>query len=451
MKSFNLLRWFSLASLVCIVLLSGTMAMLLSRFMTKTMIERDAAISSQFVESFANAKSVSTYFEGLQDMPPDPALISFFESFFEHFLLESDVIRANVYARDETIVWSSTRDLIGKRFGPNDGLDSALGGHVIVELGTVGIDDKTEHIEFEPELKGQRYIETYMPIWSGDRRTIIGVVEIYRLTKEMFQAIDTGVRFIWVGTTIGGILLYIALFAVVRQAGIVIRRQEQRLVELESMATIGEMASAVAHGIRNPLASIRSSAEVATIQNLDGAHRAAKEIITNVDRLSEWIRSFLYQAHGDSPATAAADVNAIARSNLDGLAAVIRRQNVELTQDMQESLPLVRVDSALLGHALNSLLTNALEAMPAGGKLHITTRMNTKRRVVEVHIADSGHGLAKHLTERVFRPFTTTKRGGLGLGLALSRRAIERSGGTIDLTSVSGEGLVVVIQIPTVD
>jgi hypothetical protein len=119
-KPFNLLRWFSLLSLACVVALSAALAMVLSRFMTNAMLERDAAISSQFVEGFAHAKPVWSYFVDLQKRPPDPALMSFFDSFFEHFLIQSDVIRANVYAQDQTVIWSSTAELIGTHFGPND-------------------------------------------------------------------------------------------------------------------------------------------------------------------------------------------------------------------------------------------------------------------------------------------------------------------------------------------
>ncbi len=451
MTPFSLLRWFSLLSLLCIVLLSATLATLLSRFMTSAMVGRDAAISAQFVESFAHAKPVWSYFESLERTPPDPALISFFNSFFGRFLIEPDVIRANVYAQDRTVIWSSTSALVGTRFGPNEELERALKGQVAVELGTAGTDDKAEHVEFEPELRGERYIETYIPIWSRDRETVVGVVEIYRLTKDLFHAIDVGRRLIWISTLAGGALLYIVLFGIVRKANAVIEEQEKKLVETESMAAIGEMASAVAHGIRNPLASIRSSAELAMIQDADGARRAAKDIIRSVDRLSDWIRSFLYQAHSGGSTSATSDLNAVARSSLAGFAAPMQHQGVDLTLNMQEPLPLVHGDPVVLGHALNSLFANALEAMPHGGKLDVATCISTSGQEVEIRIVDSGHGIIGDRSGHGFQPFVTNKHGGLGLGLALSRRIIERQGGTLDLTGSHGAGSVATVRIPAAD
>jgi two-component system sensor histidine kinase HydH len=328
------------------------------------------------------------------------------------------------------------------------GVGKSARGANCYKAGTVDINDKVEHLEFEPELRGERYIESYIPIWSRDRKTVVGVVEIYRLAEDLFDAIDVGRWLIWISTLAGGALLYVILFGIVRRASVIIEEQEKKLIETESMATIGEMASAVAHGIRNPLASIRSSAELAMILDADRARTAAQDIVLSVDRLSDWIRTFLYQAHSGGSTSATSDLNAIARSNLAGFTASMRRQGVDLMLNVQEPLPLVHGDPVVLGHALNSLFTNALEAMPQGGKLQITTCVSGSGQEVEVHIVDSGPGIVGHQAEQAFRPFVTSKHGGLGLGLALSRRIIERLGGTLDLRANHGAGSVAIVRIP---
>jgi two-component system, NtrC family, sensor histidine kinase HydH len=440
---FNLLRWFSVLSFLCIVLLSATLATVLSRFMTGAMVKRDAAISAQFIESFALARPDWDFKES-EITQPDPALISLSQSFFGLFHIESDVVRTNIYARDRTVIWSNTHALIGTRLGPNEQLEEALKGQIATELGTIGVDDEVEHVEFEPELTGERYVESYIPIWSRDRKTVVGVVEIYRLAEDLFQAIDVGRWLIWISTLAGGALLYIILFGIVRKASVIIEEQEKKLIETESMATIGEMASAVAHGIRNPLASIRSSAELAMIRDADHARTAMQDIVLSVDRLSDWIRTFLYQAHSHGSTSATSDLNAIARSGLAGFAASMQRQGVDLMLNVREPLPLVHGDPVVLGHALNSLFANALEAMPQGGKLQITTCLSRSGQEVEVQIVDSGPGIVEHLV----RPFVTSKHGGLGLGLALSRRIIKRLGGTLDLRGNHGAGSVATVRIP---
>ena len=450
-KPFNLLSWFSLLSLICIVLLSAGLASVLSRFMIDTMTRRDAAISSQFVASFAQAEPIMRYLEGPQLAPPDPVMMSFIESFFGHFLIESDVIRANVYLRNRTVAWSSTPSLVGTSFGPNEDLEEALTGSIAIELGTAGVDDKAEHIEFEPSLRGKRYIETYIPIWSRDHRAVVAVVEIYRLTDDLFRAIDSGKWLVWISTLSGGALLYLALFGIVRRAGIIIRRQEERLVESEFMAAIGEMASVIAHGIRNPLASVRSSAELIPLHDLDGARSAAKDIISSVDHLNDWIRHFLYHAHSDIREWAKIDCNAVIRNCLTEWTRAMQLQGVELSLNVDENLPPVPGHPVILGHALNSLIANALEAMPNGGKLHVATSTIDDRRVVEIRIADNGHGVSKDIAARLFRPATTTKSAGLGLGLALSRRVFERSGGALELTTVHGGGALAIVRLPAGD
>lgn len=450
-KAFTLLPWFSLLSLVCIVLLSVGLASVLSRFMVDTMTRRDAEISAQFVDSLAHAEPMIRYFEGPQTVPADPVVMSFIESFFGHFLIQSDVIRANIYLRNRTVAWSSTPSLVGTSFGPNSDLEEALSGTIAIELGTVGVDDKAEHIEFESSLRGTRYIETYIPVWSRDRRSVVAAVEIYRLTDDLFKAIDNGMRLVWYSTLLGGALLFLALFGIVRRAGIIIRQQQERLVESEFMAAIGEMASMIAHGIRNPLASVRSSAELISLHDLDGARSAAKDIVNSVDLLNEWIRSFLYHANSDVREWAKTDCNAVIRNCLSEWTRALQRQGVELTLDIDDALPLVSGHPVILGHALNSLIANALEAMPDGGELHVSTAATGGRRLIEIRISDSGREVRKDIAGRLFRPLTTTKSAGLGLGLALSRRVFERSGGGLELTAVHGGGVLAVVRLPAAD
>jgi signal transduction histidine kinase len=214
------------------------------------------------------------------------------------------------------------------------------------------------------------------------------------------------------------------------------------------MAAIGEMASMVAHGIRNPLASVRSSAELIALHDLDGARGAARDIVGSVDRLNEWIRNFLYHAHGDMREWASIDCNTVIRGCLSDWTRAMQRQGVGLTVNLEEELPQVSGHPVILGHALSSLLANALEAMPHGGKLEVSTSATDDGRTVEIRIADSGHGISKDIAERLFHPSSTTKSAGLGLGLALSRRVFERSGGGLELTTIHSGGALAIVRLP---
>ena len=89
--------------------------------------------------------------------------------------------------------------------------------------------------------------------------------------------------------------------------------------------------------------------------------------------------------------------------------------------------------------------------MPGSGRLTVTGRLDAVRGAVDLRIADNGPGLSADKAAQVFRPFFTTKRSGLGLGLALSRRIVGRFGGTLDLASVEGQGTTVTIRLPVAE
>ena len=95
---------------------------------------------------------------------------------------------ANVFARDGTVIWSSTPGFAGRSLGPNRELEEALEGELAIESGTVGVEDKPEHVAFAAQ-PGLRFVETYVPIWGEDRGGVVAVVEIYRQPRALFAAI----------------------------------------------------------------------------------------------------------------------------------------------------------------------------------------------------------------------------------------------------------------------
>jgi signal transduction histidine kinase len=432
-------------SLLCIVGISAASAFLLDRFLTENMLMRDAQVSMQFVESIVQAEGTSAYFLDRDFADANPVL----ESFFKYISLMPDVVRANVYANDRAIIWSSTRALMGKRFGPNPELEEAFEGNLEIESGTVGSeDDKTEHIELDPDKVGFAFVETYIPIWSEDRQTVVGVVEIYRLPSALFAAIRDGQRLVWLSALAGGLLIYATLFWIVRRANKLIVSQQKKLVDAETMAATGELASAVAHSIRNALASIRSSAEVALEDEPAVAREAANDIMNETDRLDKWVRDLLRYARSEPGLSEEVWVRDAVDTCLQGLESTMTQQHVNLDVEVAADLPAVKVDSAPIEQVLNSLITNALEAMPNGGRLSIRGKLDRGRDIVELRIADTGHGISREAAAQVFRPYFTTKRSGLGLGLALSRRIIERYGGTLRLESVENQGATVTMRLP---
>lgn len=447
-RSFSLLRWFSLGSLLCIALIGVSSALIMTRFLTDNMLVRDAEISSEFVASIVQAEAAWTYFTW-PDRSSNPSIAARVDAFLRRFSELPDVVRANVYARDRRVIWSSAPEIVGRRFNFNAELEESFAGKLTVDTGVVGAqNDKSEHVAFDESQLGMTFIETYIPVWSRDHKEVIGVVEIYKLPPALLRAIARGKQLVWMTALLGGLLLFATLFWIVHRANRVIHDQQRQLILAETMTAMGEMASAVAHSIRNALASIRSSAELALDDDPAGAREAAADIIGETDRLDKWVRDLLAYARSDNSATEAVDLARVIRSNLQGFATALSRHNIAIAVATEDRLPAVRAGAAPLDQALNSLIANAIEAMPDGGELSVVGRLDVGGRAVEVQIRDTGRGLPREAIGAVFRPFFSTKRSGLGLGLALSRRIVERYGGTLDLTSVEGQGTTVTMRLP---
>lgn len=439
-KPFNLRRWFSVLSLISVGLFSLVSAVLVSRFLHANMLRRDATVTMEFVQSIAQAQNTTAYFENRAARDGERA----FEDFFSRIVVMPEVERVNVYGKDGTILWSDQAGFIGQNFSRNIDLERALAGRLAVNTGASGRPQKAEHV-FDRDVRF--FAEIYIPIWNDARDAVVGAVEVYKVPLALFEAIRRGQRLVWITAAGGGVFLYAALYWVVRRADDVIRRQQARMIESETMAAVGELSSAIAHSIRNPLAAIRSSAELAAGETaVERLQHAAKDIITESDRLDRLIRELLSYSRPFGNAHAPFQLNEVIREVLLGFHKEMERRRVTPVLELAETLPLVDGDPVLLAQMFNSLASNALEAMPDGGTVTVTSRLEGAQIVATV--ADSGRGMSRDQIESAFRPLFTTKKKGLGMGLTLCRLIVERHGGRIAISSEAGRGTQVHVQLP---
>ena len=440
---FNLLRWFSLLSLFTIVVTGAGMAGFVTRYLTEHMLQRDAEVSREFIESIVNTEYMRLGIRGDQN-----GLSEIQDRLIEHISKLPDLVRANLYGPDRVVIWSSESRLIGRRFDMNHELETALRGDIVVETE----EDKPEHewlFESGGIEAGRRFVEAYLPIRDQGARRVVAVVEIYKTPHALFQAVDRGVQLVWTGAALGGIALYVALFWVVRRADQIMRQQRARIVEGETMAAIGEMAASVAHSLRNPLASIRSAAELAQEEEGEVLKECLQNITDQADRIDGWVRGLLTASRDSALPVEQLDLNAIISETLEGAATEMQRRGIEVALDAAP-LPEVRGTRLPLSHAVRNVVSNAVEAMPEGGKLRVVSR-STKAGFVEIIVEDSGAGMPARLADRAFSPLFTTKPNGLGLGLSLSRLIVERHAGRIALESAEGRGTRVVLSLPAGD
>lgn len=443
---FSLSRWFATVGLISILALATICALLLSKLFTDKMLLQEGRLTMQFVQSIIDVEDASAYFAS--DHAANP---SYMEELLAHISGSPDVLRANLYSRGRTILWSSDPSIIGRSFAgsPNSELDAALRGDLEVHQ-----EDHDEPDEEKAEHANLRaadglFVEIYVPVWDQAREKVVGAVELYRAPQLLQQTIARGKRIIWVGAIGAGLLLYLALLPLVRRADSLIRAQHDQIVEARTLAAVGDLGSAVAHGIRNPLAVIRSSAEIVRDVNEPRATReAASDIMNQVDRLEHWVRGLLTYVHLPPGESHPVDIEALSREIVTQFGTELRRNGIEATVDFAGSLPRVQGDPILLGQVLSSLLANAVEAMPRGGRLQIEADSRAPGWLA-LRIVDTGSGMTDEQLRKVFKPFHTTKPQGLGIGLPLARRIIERMRGNISLSSERGAGTTVTINLPT--
>jgi signal transduction histidine kinase len=443
-QRFNLLRWFSLTALISVAAVSALSAWALSAFLTERMIRQEAEVTAGFVRSIVSTEDAYDYFTYEKSLSGQQL-----QNFLAHMRRMPGVLRTNVYSADRRMVWSSDAALIGQRFERNDELDAALGANLVVHSGIVEASHlfKPEHLYLAAE--DRRFVESYVPILDREGRRVVGVVELYKVPNELFAAIREGVRLIWLAAGIAAVFLYLALFWIVRRGHSIIEAQREKLIENESLAVVGEMGSAVAHGLRNPLASIRSSAELALESPLPPEVRECSvDIIEQVDRLEGWVRELLTYAKPSHANLGPVDINTVLATSTEGFSRELDRRGIVLKFDLASALPPVRGEEALLAQLVRSLVANAVEAMDAGGEITVASRRGEGGTVI-AEIRDNGPGISQEYLGLIFKAFYTTKTKGLGLGLPLVRRVVERLGGTVELNSAPGAGTSVRLCLPT--
>jgi two-component system sensor histidine kinase HydH len=442
-KPFHLLRWFAGLGALVIMFIAVANAWVMSSFLTDQLLQREAAVSRDFVRNILTSDASLGYLTE----PGSGALRERFLGSIVHLTRLQGVLRANVYGRDRRILWSSDAQLIGKHFADNDELERALTGELVVHGGRLSADEKRkgEHIGLSPAA--DFFVETYMPLQSTPDARIDGVVELYKAPLALTAAIHEGRRQVALVALAGALVLYLSLFWLVARADRTLRRQQTQLREAETTAAMTELAASVAHNIRNPLASIRSSAELSLDAPAGEAGEHAADILHQVDRISTRINELLRLANQGEAAAQRVDVAQLLEDCVADHRATFGLRGQQLTFHTDAPGLQALADPQLLTQVLHSLLANASEAMAAGQSCHVLLRSDAPGRL-RVEVCDSGPGLAPEQLTQVLRPFFTTKPQGLGLGLTLAQRIVQRLGGELRLESQPGRGTTVHIDLP---
>jgi len=224
---------------------------------------------------------------------------------------------------------------------------------------------------------------------------------------------------------------------------------EEKLRRAEKLSTLGEMAAVLAHEIRNPLGSIRGTAEILRDDYKPGdpKHEFIEIQIKETERLNRVVEDFLHMARPQPVDMRPCPV----QEELEMIATLIKNDASERKIKLVLQAPtvpvIIKADGEKLRQAFLNIAINALQATPPGGSVIISTTVY-KTALCEIRFRDTGPGIDIEILAKIFEPFYTTKPDGTGLGLAITKKIIESHKGTLLVESEPGYGTTVTVRLP---
>lgn len=453
-------RQFALLSLVVVGGSTLAFGFALAYFVERGILDREWASSAALVRSAARFYLRPSDFSVDAPAPRRDEAADRFEEFTRQVRMLPEVQRLAAFdARGEPL-WSDAERGVPLR--PADAaLRQALAGETSVRLAA--------------GREGRERVELYVPITFPGEGRVAGVIATHVDPGRVLAAVRRARWLLWTLALLSGATLYAALYGIVWRASRTLRAQhralaqraeelaranaqlramQQELVAAERFAAFGEITAAVTHGIANPLAAIRATAQLALSDAPEGpARERLGQIIADTDRLGERMRALLRFGRPVEQRRVPTALETAVRHALDSIRARAVAREIRLEVAVPADLPKVRLDPARFEEALLCLVGNALDAVPAGGSVRVLAApapVGAGGAVggLDLTVEDTGPGIPPEVLARVFEPFFTTKADGTGLGLAVARKLLESGGGRLRLESEPGRGTRAVVTLP---
>jgi len=254
-----------------------------------------------------------------------------------------------------------------------------------------------------------------------------------------------------------------------------VRRMHEELRRNERLALLGQLATGVAHEIRNPLAGIGTSAQVLLrrFEPRDERARFVQVILDEVSRLDRIVTSLLQYSRPRTPVLQRTELGPLVLKVIELMQESLADSKVEVETVFASRVPAVYLDSDLVRQVLLNVAINAVQAMPDGGRLRFDVRRVRRRHAprgpgrrasdapratrdatapwiecAQVRVSDTGAGMPRGVLQKLFHPFFTTKPSGTGLGLAICQTIMHEHQGSIEVASREGRGTTVMLDFP---
>lgn len=462
-RPFRLVKYFSLTGFVVILIFTLVLTIFISRQARNMILKK----SDDYALLLADNLNHQVF---LQFVIPtavrygrirlrDPYQFNLLDAVVRNTIHSFKVKRVNIYDLEGKVIYSTDKDQLNKEAVDEKAYQDALEG----KNSSILISKSGQSL---PGLGQSWTLKTLFP-FRGEKPVkgavgdILGVFEIYQdLTEDYAE--NTRFQYLSIAISLGfsGVLFFILRQILIRGERIIDerneeqRRLEEKLHHSERLAALGRMIAAVAHEIRNPLGIISSTGEIlrGKIKKYEPDNKLADVIVEESGRLNGIVTEFLDFARPQTPNMNPCRIEDVLDKNLGFLSPALDKDGIDVEKDYQGP-DSISADSDLLYRAFLNVFMNAVQSMPEGGRLKVSTSLPYDKNgkslgIVEVVVADTGTGIDPEKAETLFNPFVTTKNRGSGLGLAIVKNIIESHKGQVAMESNKGGGTRLIVRLP---
>lgn len=304
--------------------------------------------------------------------------------------------------------------------------------------------------------KNPRGIELLSPLEIGTqcamapvvaRGDALGVILVDNLYSGR-PIVERDLRFLGAFASLAGLAIQNAMFfESLRKAHQELQAMQQRLIQSEKLAALGEFAATMAHEIRNPLVSIGGYARLLQKRHKDDYSRIIYQEVERLEGILSRVLDFSRVSPGHRVET---DVSSLLEECYRSVRVQLEEPKLKVRKEFTSGLPQVQCDKDQLKQVFLNLLQNALDAMGGKGTLSLRTYLASEEEGIWVvaELSDTGGGIPSDVLPNIFNPFFSTKNRGTGLGLAIVRRILEMHGARIEVDNRPGEGTTFKVKLP---
>ncbi len=448
----NLILSFSIILLIAILNLVFGLSWTLEKRIKTQLLDRDRIMTTSTVHAEA--------LEHLEDhqigeLISNTNLREEILHIFDSLPGKTDLVLFNDQAE---MIWSS-ENIAYEIEASHEALQKTLNGESQIETPPQDLFLLHSHVETT--------FKTYVPLVRQNQ--VIGILGLWQKKPQLALQLEQIIQETRLRLTIFGIILFVILLILVLWVTRILQNQNQQLkkssdslieinkkleatqeqlVNKERLSAIGEVCSVVAHGLKNPISSVRAAVQLLEIGDLDKKeeHEISRDIIIEVDKLTKRLNDLLNFIKPFSLDRQYTHLEELLVNSVRTLQRQAEKSNVSINVFPSENIETIAVDSTLIEEAILIVLGNAIEASSEGQTISCRVIQQDNKQVVEVK--DQGAGIPSHTMKRVFEQFYTTRSKGIGIGLTVCRKLIELHQGKVELNCPPEGGTIAHLILP---